>query len=202
LAVLPGRWQVFDVFCSFNGEARMFRTKSRLAAILATTLVIASGVSASAQTASFGGEKIKLSADLGTMYMTVDRADNKQFREYYANSTAAAVAARAGTPFPAGSVLTGVLFKAKLDAQGTPLKGADDRFIKDELIGYIVMEKQAGWGAGIPAELRNGEWEYQVFTAAKAVNDKANLKTCYECHRDKVGPAKDFVFTQESMAKK
>ena len=64
------------------------------------------------------------------------------------------------------------------------------------------MEKQKDWGAAIPAELRNGEWEYQNFTAAKAVNDKANLKACFECHRDKVGSAKDFVFTRDGIVAK
>ncbi len=108
-------------------------------------------------------------------------------------------AAKKGEPLPPGSVLTGVLFKAKLDAQGAPEKGGDGRFIKDELIAYIVMEKQKDWGSGVPADLRNGEWEYQTFTAARAVNEKANLKSCYECHRDKVGAAKDFVFTLDKV---
>jgi hypothetical protein len=64
------------------------------------------------------------------------------------------------------------------------------------------MEKQKGWGESLPAELRNGEWEYQNFTAAKAANEKANLKACYECHRDKVGAAKDFVFTLDKLSGK
>jgi Cytochrome P460 len=169
--------------------------------ISAVSLISAGAMAAYGQVAGLGGDRIKLPDDLGTMYMTVDRSDNNQFREYYANATAAA-AAIAGAPLPAGSMLTGVLFKARLDAQGTPLKGPDQRFIKDELIGYIVMEKQAGWGAQIPSELRNGEWEYQLFTAAKIVNDKANLKACYECHRDKVGAQKDFVFSLDRIAKK
>ncbi len=153
-----------------------------------------------AQGATFGGDKIKFPSDLGMLYAKIDRADNKQFREYYA-SPAAVDAAKKGQPLPPGTVLTGVLFKAKLDDKGEPSKGADGRFIKDDLIGYIVMEKQAGWGASIPAELRNGEWEYQAFTAAKAVNDKANLKACYECHRDKAGSSKEFVFTREAIGK-
>lgn len=152
-----------------------------------------------AQLASFGGAGIKFPSDPGTMYMSIDRADNMQFREYYANATALE-AAKKGEPLPAGSVLTGVLYKAKLNAQGEPDKGADGRFIKDDLIGYIVMEKQKGWGESLPADLRNGEWEYQSFTAAKAANEKANLKACYECHRDKVGASKDYVFTLDKLS--
>jgi len=174
-------------------------TAALAAAALATT--VAASVTAYSQAEGFGGDKIKLPTDFGTLYTTVDRADNKQFREYYANAAAVAAAKR-GEPLPAGSVLTGLLFKAKLDAQGNPEKGSDGRFIKDELIGYAVMEKQTGWGSGVPADLRNGEWEYQNFTAAKAVNEKANLKGCYECHRDKVGAAKDFVFTLDNVGGK
>ena len=33
-------------------------------------------------------------------------------------------------------------------------------------------------------------------------NEKANLKGCYECHRDKVGAAKDFVFTLDKVGGK
>ena len=179
----------------------MHLSKPAVLASAALTLMAAASVTVYAQLASFGGDKIKVPGDLGTLYTVVDRADNKQFREYYANAAAIA-AVKTGAPLPAGSVLTGVLFKAKLDAQGTPEKGADGHFIKDELIGYIMMEKQTGWGGALPAELRNGEWEYQVFTAAKTVNDKANLKACYECHRDKVGAANDFVFTKDKMAGK
>ena len=168
-----------------------------LAAIGSTAALSVTGY---AQVASFGGDKIKFPAELGTLYTTVDRADNKQFREYYANTVA--MTGKKGEPLPAGSVLTGVLFKAKLDAKGDPEKGADGRFIKDDLIGYILMEKQKDWGASIPADIRNGEWEYQNFTAAKAVNDKANLKACFECHRDKVGSAKDFVFTRDLIGAK
>ena len=63
------------------------------------------------------------------------------------------------------------------------MKDTNGRFIKDEQIGYAVMEKRAGWGGEYPAELRNGEWEYQAFGAARAVNTKANIKGCFECYK-------------------
>ena len=81
----------------------------------------------------------------GVLYTTVDRADNKQYRELY--STPAAIeAVKAGKPIPSGTVLTLVQYKAKLDAAGQPEKDADGRFIKGDLIGYTVMEKRTGWG--------------------------------------------------------
>lgn len=168
-------------------------------ALLSILAIVATTTAVCSQMANNGGEQIKFPTNLGTMYLSLDRSDNKQLREYYATPPAIA-AAKKGEPLPSGSVLTGVLFKAKPDPQGNPEKGNDGRFIKDGLIGYIVMEKQKGRGASVPAELRNGEWEYQAFTAASAVNDKANLKACYECHRDRVGASKDFVFTLDKIA--
>jgi hypothetical protein len=41
------------------------------------------------------------------------------------------------------------------------------------------MEKRTGRGAEYPPELRNGEWEYQDFTADRKANDKVNLAACF-----------------------
>src|SRR6516162_3887342 len=81
----------------------------------------------------------------GVLFTTVDRADNKQFREFYAGA-AALDAAKKGEPLPNGTVITMLQYAAKLDAQGNPEKDANGRFIKGNLIGYAVMEKRAGWG--------------------------------------------------------
>jgi Cytochrome P460 len=168
----------------------------------ASALLAATTLAVWAQTAGFGGDKIKFPADYdkGALYTTVDRADNKQYRELYA-TPAAVAAAKKGEPLPAGTVLTLVQYKAKLDAQGTPEKDANGRFIKGDLIGYAVMEKQAGWGAGIPVEIRNGEWEYQSFKADRSINDKADLKRCFECHKP-LDPKLDFVFSYEKLTGK
>jgi Cytochrome P460 len=132
----------------------------------------------------------------GVLYTTVDRPDNKQFRELY--STPEAIEAiKAGKPIPSGTVLTMVQYKALLTAAGDPQKDANGRFIKGPLIGYAVMEKRDGWGTEYSDDIRNGEWEYQAFKADKSVNDKAVLKNCFTCHKplDK----QDFVFSFETM---
>ena len=146
-----------------------------------------------------GGDKIAFPANYakGVLYTTVDRADTKQFRELYA-SKEAIDALKAGKPIPSGTVLTMVSYKAKLNAAGEPEKDADGRFIKtDEVAGIGVMEKRTGWGAEYPDDMRNGEWEYQAFKPDKTVNDKANLKGCFTCHKplDK----QDFVFSFDKM---
>ena len=124
-----------------------------------------------------GGEKVGFPENYakGVLYTTVDRADNKQYRELF--STPEAIEAlKAGKAIPSGTVLTLVQYKAQLNAAGEPEKDANGRFIKGELIGYTVMEKRTGWGAEYADDMRNGEWEYQAFKADKSVNDKANLK--------------------------
>jgi len=145
-----------------------------------------------------GGDKVVFPENYakGVLYTTVDRADNKQYRELY--STPEAIAAlKAGKAIPSGTVLTLVQYKAKLDAAGAPEKDASGRFIKGDLIAYTVMEKRDGWGIEYGDDVRNGEWEYQAFKADKSVNDKAVLKNCFTCHKplDK----QDFVFSFEAM---
>ena len=146
-----------------------------------------------------GGDKIAFPAnyDKGVMYTTVDRADNKQYRELFVTPAAAVEAAKKGAPLPDGTVLTLVQYRAVLGADGNPTKDANGRFSKGDIVGYKVMEKRAGWGAEYPPEIRNGEWEYQAFTPAKVVNDKANLTACFQCHKplDK----QDFVFSYDKL---
>ena len=146
-----------------------------------------------------GGDKIAFPENYakGVLYTTVDRPDNKQYRELYAPKEAID-AVKAGKPIPSGTVITMVNFKAKLGADGNPEKDANGRFIKtEEVAGIAVMEKRSGWGTEYPDDVRNGEWEYQAFKADKTVNDKANLKGCFTCHKplDK----QDFVFSFDKL---
>src|SRR5262249_20272126 len=132
----------------------------------------------------------------GVLYTTVDRADNKQYREFYAPQSAID-AANKGQPVPSGTVLTMVQYAAQLGADGNPSKDANGRFIKGNLVGYAVMEKRTGWGAEYPDNLRNGEWEYQAFTSDKKANEKANLTACFTCHKPHADT--DFLFTLERL---
>ena len=133
----------------------------------------------------------------GVLYTTVDRADNKQYRELF-TSAAAVEAAKKGQPLPSGTVITLVQYAAKLGADGNPEKDANGRFIKTNIIGYTVMEKRAGWGAEYPDNVRNGEWEYRAFKADKTPNTAANLTACFNCHKP-LNPAQDFVFSYDKM---
>jgi hypothetical protein len=72
------------------------------------------------------GDKVVFPQDWakGVLYGTVDRYDNKQYRELWA-TPAAVEAARKGDPIPSGTVLTLIQYKAQLDSGGNPLKGQE-----------------------------------------------------------------------------
>lgn len=141
-----------------------------------------------------GPEKVKFPADYKkhVLYATVDRHDIKQHRELY-GTPEAVQAMKEGKPLPSGSVLTLIQHKARLDAQGTPVKDAAGRFVKGDVAGITVMEKRTGWGTEYPPELRNGEWEYGAFSADGKLNEKANYKACFTCH--KPHEKQDFVIS-------
>jgi plastocyanin len=132
-----------------------------------------------------------------TLYATVDRYDTKQYRELYGTPDAVK-AMKDGRPLPSGSVLTLVQYKARLDGQGDPIKDANGRFVKGDLIAYTVMEKRTGWGTEYPPELRNGEWEYAAFAGDGKLNEKANYKACFQCH--KPHEKQDFVISLAKLA--
>lgn len=166
---------------------------------LALASVTALALGALAVPGAAGPEKIAFPADFdkGVLYTVADRYDVKQYRELYA-SPEAVEAARAGKPLPYGTVLTLVQYRAQVDAQGNPLKDASGRFLKGDLIGYTVMEKRQGWGTQYPDDLRNGEWEYAVFTADRKPNEKANFKACLQCHKPHA--QQDFVISYPALA--
>ena len=170
------------------------RTSAAVAALGTVAILVAAGQ------VRAGGDLVKFPEEYakGVLYTTVDRADNKQYRELFVSPAAAVDAAKKGEPLPSGTVLTLVHYAAKLDAQGNPEKDANGRFIKDRLLAYTVMEKRAGWGKEYPDDIRNGEWEYQAFTADKKVNDKAVLANCFKCHKP-LAARQDFVFTYDKL---
>jgi len=161
--------------------------------------IAAMAASAVAVQVRAGGDKVAFPENFakGVMYTTVDRADNKQYRELFV-SPAAIEAAKKGEPLPSGTIITIVQYKAQLDAQGNPAKDANGRFVKSDLIGYGVMEKRTGWGAEYPPEVRNVLLQYEASTTEKRVNEKANLTGCFQCHKP-LPSGQDFVFSYEKM---
>src|SRR5262249_9298880 len=73
---------------------------------------------------SAGPEKIAFPANYKdhVLYATVDRYDNKQYRELY-GTPEAVKAVREGKPIPSGTVLTLVQYKAQVDGAGQAGEG-------------------------------------------------------------------------------
>jgi plastocyanin len=164
--------------------------------VVALILTLIAGLAAKG---SAGPDKIKYPAGWKdhVLYTTVDRYDVKQYRELYASTPDAVQAMKDGKPLPDGTVLTLVQYKADVDPAGVPVKDEKGRFKKGDIIALTVMEKRAGWGTEYPAELRNGDWEYAVFNVAGVLNEKANYKGCFECH--KPHERQDFVISLAAL---
>jgi hypothetical protein len=134
----------------------------------------------------------------GVKWLVVDKAEAevKQVHELYAMPEAIE-AARKDQAMPNGTVFIVVQYLAQLDAEGNPVKGADGRLVKGEIRGFNVMEKRTGWGSEYADAIRNGEWEYRVFTADKKPNENAKLTACFECHKPLA--AQDFVQAYDKL---
>jgi cytochrome c553 len=129
-------------------------------------------------------------------YHTINFPATKQVRYYYANPVALQ-AARDGKPLPNGSYLFAEVYSVKLDADRNPVKGADGFFQPDKLIAYTAMQRDAGWGADFPSELRNEDWNYAVYSTEKKARP-VNQAECLGCHKplDRVS----YTFTLKELA--
>jgi hypothetical protein len=178
-----------------QGEIVMRMRRKFLAA--ASALMLA-GLAAASQVRA-GADRVAFPENYnkGVRYLTLDKPDSRDVRDYYA-SQAAAEAAKNGMPLPDGTVITVVQYAAALDADGKPTTDANGRLIRtDKIIGYVVMEKRAGWGDAYAEVVRNGDWEYRVFRPDKTPNTNANMTSCFTCHRPQA--AADFIFTRDSL---
>lgn len=133
-------------------------------------------------------------------YHSINFPATKQVRHYYGNK-AAVQAAKAGQPLPDGSYLIAEVFAAKLDAAGNPVKGGDGFFEAEKPLFYTAMGTGAGWGNDIPAPLRNGNWNYAVFTLDKKPRPGVNQAECLACHKPLDNVSYTFTLKQLAAAK-
>lgn len=111
-----------------------------------------------------------------TLYETVD---GPPLVKRFANDTALR-AVRAGQPLPHGAVIVVATYGAG---------GA--------VASYAAMASAAGWGASVPALLRNGDWDYALFGADGTRRDGVNQAPCLACHKPLA--ADSFVFTMKAL---
>ena len=112
------------------------------------------------------------------LYVEESNAEQKTTKRSYVNHLAFD-AARAGKPLPAGSAII------------------VENSTGGEVKGYAAMESRAGWGTDIPELLRNGDWNYALFDAAKQRRD-FNYARCLACHKPKESTS--FVFGLDKIA--
>ncbi len=117
-----------------------------------------------------------------TKYHTINFPATGQVRYYLANQAAVA-AAKAGKPIPDGAYMFVQVNSAKKDAAGQPITGADGFFEADKVLFYTAMAREAGWGKDIPANIRNEDWNYAIFTTAKEQRPGVNQAECLACHQ-------------------
>ena len=129
-------------------------------------------------------------------YHTINFPATKQVRHYYANK-AALQAAKDGTPIPDGAYIFVEVYAAKLDADKNPMKGADGFYVPEKLLVYTAMATGKGWGNDIPDMLRNGDWNYAIFSTDKQ-HRAINHAECLGCHKplDK----ESYLFTLKPLA--
>lgn len=136
-------------------------------------------------------------ADTFTKYHTINFPATRQLRHYFANK-AAVLAAKDGKPLPDGAVLFVEVHAAKLDADKKPVTGSDGFFVAEKLLFYTTMARGPGWGSEIPEMLRNGDWNYAIFSTDKQHLPGVNQAECLACHKplDKVS----YTFTLKQLA--
>lgn len=129
-------------------------------------------------------------------YHTINFPATRQVRYYFANP-AAVQAAKAGRELPEGAELFVEVYSAKLDADKKPVSGPDGFFVPEKLLFYTAMARGPGWGREIPEMLRNGDWNYAVFSTEKKLRP-ANQAACLACHKplDQVS----YTFTLKELA--
>ena len=118
-----------------------------------------------------GGERIDFPAHYKTsftQYWAGERANGKQYAITYANDVALAAAKAGGTVADGGQIVMEIY---KLAEDGTA----------GDFAAVAVMQNKAGWGADYPEDMRNGDWDFGVFTPAGKLK-KADASSCLGCH--------------------
>lgn len=128
--------------------------------------------------------RIKFPADYRAKmenYLSLDRTQNEdQIIRLFA-SKETLEAAKSGGELPYGSVIVAEIYKAKKDDKGNVVISSLGRRIRDKLAAIAVMQKERGWGEKFPPELRNGDWDFAIFSPAGKPLDK-DLNACRSCH--------------------
>ena len=109
-------------------------------------------------------------------------------RDLYVNPVGARTAK--GQMFPNGTQFVMEIYHVKKADDGSLLKDAMGKLIKDKLAKVFVMGKGEGWGQEVPDNLKTGAWVYSAY-GPDGQPLKAKFAECRACHAP-LGQ-KDFV---------
>ena len=129
-----------------------------------------------------------------TLYHTMNRQNNEQIVDLYANE-AAMKSAKDGT-LANRSIIVMEIYAPELDAAGKPVTEPGGLLLKAGLSAVAVMEKRTDWGETYPADERAGDWGFALYTPDGL--PKENDLVCQACHQPLSG--QDFLFTLPRLA--
>ena len=116
-----------------------------------------------------------------TNYFSGDRQNGKQIISVYANDVALN-GARADGKLPYGSILLGELTPAVTDADGEPMESSLGHLISSgEVSAIVMMQRIKGNDDRYDADLKVGDWEFEVFSPS-GENLGKDTTACRECH--------------------
>jgi len=151
--------------------------------MLRTTLGVAAALGLFAGAALAGPENVTLPADYKTsftQYYEGDRLNNeKQAIRIFANQIALQGSKKDGK-LPYGSVLVAEIYSVKLNGEEA-VESTLGRRIVDELKAVVVMERGEGFDKDYAEDLKVGDWEFAVYSAAGEKLDR-DVTACRECH--------------------
>jgi len=115
------------------------------------------------------------------MIIGVDVPLRGTLRHVYVDRASAAQARRTGT-LPYGTRIVMRDYVGVPDGAGG-WKRENHRLVAGKAVVVLVQQKEKGWGAAHPAEVRNGEWEYGLFTPEGKPLAVDTEKACMGCHK-------------------
>jgi ketosteroid isomerase-like protein len=112
----------------------------------------------------------------------------------YGNEPASTATLAAQLPYPYGSVLVMEFAQISKDAGGKPLLESDGQPQRGPVFRVDVMRREPGFGEAY-GKNRAGEWEFVSYRVDGGYFiPPGGSASCAECHSNKAGAAKDFVF--------
>ena len=116
------------------------------------------------------------------MILQTDQPLRGTLRQVYVDKTSWQ-RARLTNQLPYGSKLVARDFEAVPDGKGG-WKLENDHLVPGKPTTVLIQQKEKGWGATHAEDIRTGEWEFAIFTAAGAQIPVDPEKDCMPCHKE------------------